>query len=244
METISADLWERGTQGITEHPQPGGEVEFDAFFDARFDYPGGGEWQEVEDTAWVDTFDPFAVGERLYVAPAWRDDPTPPGRLRLAVYARQASGSGYQPATQLALEALERYLRPGDRVLDVGAGSGILCAAAELLGAGSRFACDIDPVALAEARENATPAALFAGSARAVAAGSIDLVAANLNAEALLSLRDDLVRVLRPGGGRLILSGFQQRNFDRLVRAFNTLDVCESLASGRWQAIVLKNVHE
>lgn len=239
---MSSELWERGTQGITEHALPGGEVELEAFFDAPFAWPGGGEWHSVEETAWVDTFDPFAVGERLYLVPAWRDDPTPPGRVRLTVHARQASGSGYQPATQLALEALERFLRPGDRVLDVGTGSGILCAAAELLGAGMRFACDVDPVALAEARENQTPAALFAGSARSIASGSMDLVAANLNAQALLMLHADLVRVLRPDG-RLILSGFQHRNLDRVARAFDALTVCATLAAGRWHAVVLEKVN-
>jgi ribosomal protein L11 methyltransferase len=156
----------------------------------------------------------------------------------LAVYARQASGSGYQPATQLALEALEKHLHQGDRFLDVGAGSGILSAAAELLGAGPRFACDIDLEALAEARENLTPAHLFGGSPRSIAADSMDLVAANLNAEALLNLQSDLLRVLAPGG-RLILSGFTLRNADHLSQSF-AAEVLESLASGNWRAVILR----
>lgn len=239
-EWIAAELYELGTTGITERDLPGGRCEIEAFFGERVEVPGrlAGEWREhAEQSAWVDTFEPLAVGSRLYLVPAWRDDPVPEGRLRLAVYARQASGSGYQPATQLALEALERHLRPGARFLDVGTGSGILSAAAELLGAGARFACDLDLAALAEARENGTPAWLFGGSARCVASGSVDLVAANVNAEALLSLRRDLVRVLAPGG-HLILSGFTARNEERLVRAFG-VDPLDRLASGNWRALVL-----
>ena len=242
---IEAELYELGTVGITERDLPQEECELEAFFTAPFDPPPrlaglAPEWREHSGAAntWVDGFEPFAVGQRLYVVPAWRADAVPPGRLRLAVHARQASGSGYQPATQLALEAIERHLCPRDRFLDVGTGSGILSAAAGLLGSGLRFACDLDLAALAEARENQTPALLFGGSARSVASRSIDLVAANLNAEALLSLREDLLRVLAPGG-RLVLSGFTARNVDRLTADF-AAEVVEPLQSGNWRALVLR----
>ena len=238
---MSAELFGYGTTGITERDLPGGVAELEAFFDATFDealefgqYTP--EWREQPSEAWVDTFAPLPVGERLYLVPSWRDDPAPEGRLRLTVYARQASGSGYQPATQLALEALERHIQPGDRFLDVGTGSGILSAAAELLGSGPRFACDVDLDALAEARQNRTPAHLFGGSARAIASGSVDLVAANLNAQALLGLAGELLRVLAPGG-RLILSGFTARNLERLVATFPA-GLAECLESGAWRAVI------
>jgi len=242
-ELIEAELYELGTLGITEQDLPGEVCELEAFFPVPFnEQPAFANyqphWSQHAEAEWVDTFEPFPVGQRLYVVPAWRAEPAPPGRLRLPVYARQASGSGYQPATQLALEALEQHLHEGDRFLDVGAGSGILSAAAELLGAGPRFACDIDLEALAEARENHTPAHLFGGSPRSIASGSMDLVAANLNAEALLNLQSDLLRVLAPGG-RLILSGFTLRNADRLSQSFGA-EVLESLASGDWRAVILR----
>ena len=244
-EMVAAELYELGTLGITERDRPGGWCELEAFFAGRFDEavrfgaygPQWREYAESPEAGWVDTFEAMEVGERLYLAPSWRDDPAPPGRLRLAVHARQASGSGYQPATRLALEALERHLRPGDRFLDAGTGSGILSAAAALLGAGPRFACDMDLAALSEARENETPAHLWGGSPRSFANASADVVAANLNAEALLGLAADLMRVLAPGG-RLIVSGFTARNADRILRAFPA-EPAESLSSGLWRAIVL-----
>jgi ribosomal protein L11 methyltransferase len=87
-------------------------------------------------------------------------------------------------------------------VLDVGTGSGILARAARLLGAGKVYACDTDPVAVEIAGGG------FIGSADAVAAGSCDLVAANISPEAIVGLAPDLVRVLRPGGV-LLASGFE-----------------------------------
>ncbi len=241
---VAAELYGLDTLGITEGDLPAEMCELEAFFAERFDERAffssySPQWREHADDAgseWVDTFEPFAVGERLYIVPAWRDDPIPSGRLRLAVHVRQASGSGYQPATQLALMALERHLQPADRFLDVGTGSGILSVGAELLGSGPRFACDIDLDALAEARENGTPAHLFGGTPRSIAPGSIDLVVANLNAEALLSLQGELVRVLAPGG-RLILSGFTARSLERLTNAFGA-HLLETPESGEWRALV------
>ena len=244
-ELVEAELYELGTNGITERDLPGELCELEAFFAERFDEQPGfatysPRWREHAGGTgadWVDTFEPFAVGEKLYIVPAWRDDPAPAGRLRLTVHARQASGSGYQPATQLALAALERHLRAGDRFFDVGTGSGILSAAAELLGSGPRFGCDMDLEALAEARENGTPAGLFAGSPRSMGRDVVDVVAANLNAEALLSLQGELLRVLRPGG-RLILSGFVARSLERLVSAFEAAELVDRLESGEWRALV------
>lgn len=245
-DLVLARLYELGTAGVTERDEPGGFRELEAFFELRPPAealedltPFAPRWRDYCASAkWVDTFEPLAVGTRLYLVPDWRDDPVPRGRLRLTVFARQASGSGYQPATQLALEALERHLAPGERFLDVGTGSGILSAAAALLGAGTRIACDLDLAALAEARENQTPALLFGGSARSIRSQSVDLAAANLNAEALLSLAHELERVLRPGA-RLILAGFTERNLDRLIAAFTRLELIDTLGSGHWRALVL-----
>ncbi|MCP5114311.1 MAG: methyltransferase, partial [bacterium] len=193
-ELLIAELWERGTSGVIEGEELGGAVELQAFFDEEFateafaDYSP--RWQVAEERNWVreimEGWDPLEVGERFFVVPDWRDDPTPPGRLRLDVHPGIALGTGYHATTQMCLEAMERHLRPGGCFFDLGAGSGILSHAAHLLGAGRILGCDIDPQATASAARNLrranVSAQVYTGSTRSIVDGSIDLLAANISA--------------------------------------------------------------
>src|SRR5271157_1715142 len=169
-DNLSSELWELGTCGIQE--EPGG---LRAFFDdgeplelvERFRncepilrQEDSVDWEQVSRDAWP----PLEIGERFFLVPPWRDDATPPGKLRLEMTPGMACGTGHHPATQLCLEALERVVKPGDTVVDVGCGSGILSVAAALLGAKKVVACDIDPEAagLAKIRLGTTP--IFVGT--------------------------------------------------------------------------------
>ena len=114
-------------------------------------------------------------------------------------------GTGRHPATQLSLILLEEYVRPGDRVLDLGTGSGILAAAAAKMGAGEVLALDIDAAAAAVARETVS----LNGLAGVVevrrggiesAAPPYDAVAANIFPNVLIELAPDLAAAVRRGG--------------------------------------------
>jgi ribosomal protein L11 methyltransferase len=96
---------------------------------------------------------------------------------------------------------MERIIRPGDAVLDVGSGSGILSIAAKLLGAGRVVACEIDPGA-------ARVAPFFIGSADAVQSNAFDVVVANISDAVIGEMRGELERV----AAQRILSGFQDNN--------------------------------
>jgi ribosomal protein L11 methylase PrmA len=118
--------------------------------------------------------------------------------LRLDINPGLQCGTGQHPCTILCLEAMERIVRPGDAVLDVGTGSGILAMAAKLLGAGRVVACDIDPDA-------AKVVPFFVGSVDAVRPDSFDVVVANISEDVTGDMRAGLERV----APRRILSGFQ-----------------------------------
>src|SRR6185295_16374476 len=196
-ELLTLQLWEAGTLGITE-----GDGFVDAFFEDAEVASQFGEPEAIQDVDWVarthEAFPPLLVGEKLFLAAPWRTEPTPPGRLRLVVNPGAQCGTGYHRCTQLCLEAMEKFVRPGDSVLDVGSGSGILSVAAKLLGAGRVVACDID-------HDASRTACFFIGSIDAVRSDSFDIVVANINEDVMGSMRADFERVARTR----ILSGFQ-----------------------------------
>jgi len=196
-ELVTLRLWEAGTLGVTE-----GDGYVDAFFEDADVASQFGVPEAVVDVDWVarthEAFPPLLVGEKFFIAAPWRTEPTPPGRIRLVINPGAQCGTGYHRCTQLCLEAMEKLIRPGDSVLDVGSGSGILSLAATLLGAGRVVSCDIDPDA-------AGPECFFVGSVDAVRSGTFDVVVANINEDVIGSMRADFERVARVR----ILSGFQ-----------------------------------
>ena len=232
-----ADLHEAGTLGVLENEQPGGEIYLVAWFDDEESAARFGEAEAAPDedwsTAWQDVWVTRLVGERFYLTPSWIDVATPPGRVRLNYQAGMACGTGEHPGTRLALMGLELATRPGDTVLDVGCGSGILCRAAQLLGAFA-IGCDIEAPDLKVAREHIA-ADYFVGSASAIRTKSVDIVTANINAEVLLALAEDLRRVARRA---IVLSGFRPESVPQLEAAFGP---AEPLTLEGWSALLIRN---
>jgi ribosomal protein L11 methyltransferase len=241
-ELVIAELWDRGVAGIVEL----GESGLRAFFEDEEEiralqsrYPGAAT-REEENRDWVeaarDLLQPMEVGERFFLVPEWRDDPAPAGRFRMVVNPGMAFGTGVHETTRLCLEALERYVRPGMDVLDVGTGSGILAHAAALLGARRVYACDIDTDAVEIAGQGNGPAPLrFVGSADAVKGGIADVVVANISPEAIRSLARDLMHAPRRGG-ILLASGFEVPEIDQVKATLGA--VREVGTKGNWALVV------
>lgn len=215
-DILIAELSECGTSGVTEEDD-GLRAFFVASRDAvsllhrfaefspEFREEQPTDWEQVTRQAWP----PLWVGERFYLVAPWDGAaPTPPGRLRLEIYPGMACGTGRHPATQLCLQAIERFVNPGARVLDVGSGSGILSDAARVVGAGCVIGCDVDPDAVRIASERVN-VPMFVGSADAMKSNWADVIVANIDAATLERIAGELERV-RKRDSTLILSGFPE----------------------------------
>jgi ribosomal protein L11 methyltransferase len=234
-ELLIADLWDHHSAGIVElsHSRVRAFFEDSEDRDELLQLFPGSTWRMEANRDWVqsarDLLQPMEVGARFYLAPAWRDDPTPAGRFRIVVNPGMAFGTGVHETTQLCLEALEEFVKPGDRVLDVGTGSGILAQAAALLGAGKVYACDTDPIAVEIAGNG------FVGSVDAVATASVDLAVVNISPEAIVRIAPDLVRVMRPNG-ILLASGLEIAEVEQVKAALPPSRAVRS--KGNWALIV------
>ena len=172
--------------------------------------------EEDWDENWKQYYQPFPVGVRLYIVPEWlRGGPVPPGRIPLYLNPGLIFGTGSHGTTRLCLEGVEELVRPGDRVLDLGTGSGILSIAALLLGAEQAVGCDIDPKAARVAAENAAYNGVadrfqvYTGDVNADAelreqlSGQYQLVLANIIADIIIPLCAAAGDYLAPGGSFL-----------------------------------------
>jgi ribosomal protein L11 methylase PrmA len=155
-------------------------------------------------------YDPVLIGERFYVAPSSVKSPPTEGRFRLTIDTSSAFGSGRHESTQLCIEVLEKHLKSGTAVLDIGCGSGILSAAASLLGAGAVFACDIHQESVRTA-ESLIHTPIFVGSADGIKGHHADLVLANISAKVVDLIAGDLRRIAKPAG-LIVISGFIRGN--------------------------------
>jgi ribosomal protein L11 methyltransferase len=164
--------------------------------------------------AWKAHYSVHRVGRRVLVKAPWHDYQPAADEIVVELDPGMAFGTGLHPSTQLAMIGIEDELKPGDRLLDVGTGSGVLATAAALLGAGAVDGVDIEPVAVRSARENAdrngvgTVVRIEQGSVgdQEPFQGEYDLVVANIIARILIELASSLAKAVRPGG-TLILGG-------------------------------------
>lgn len=196
---------------------------------------------------WKKYFKPFRLGKHMVVKPTWETFEVKEDDVVIEIDPGNAFGSGTHETTSLCIELLEKYIEKGQSVIDVGCGSGILGIAAGLLGAGSVFGVDIDHVAVKTARANVEQnnltdiTSIEQGNLIDVIKEPADIVVANIIAEIIVMLCEDVHRVMKPEGV-FIASGIITTKLEwvteNLLNAGYT--ILETVTKGDWAVIVSK----
>lgn len=186
---------------------------------------------------WKKEFKPFALVEPFWIVPSWCESPVSPD-LSLRIDPGMAFGTGTHATTQMAARFIQKALsgKPNSLVLDVGTGTGVLAILAARMGAGRVVGIEIDPEARRVACEN-----LALNQIKQVEvseqplcehSGQYDVVVANIIDGVLVDLKDDLFRVLKPGGD-IFLTGILVEREEVFVNSF--VEVCAAHVVRRWQ---------
>ena len=243
----------RDTVIIHLYLEPGAsQVETLALIAARMEAAGipytvetEGVEQEDWQNGWRKYYHPMDIGKRLAIVPSWQEYDT--DRVKLILDPGLAFGTGGHETTSLCLEALDERIMGGERVLDIGTGSGILAIAALKLGAGSAEGVDIDPVAVRTAGENAAlngvadKLTVLVGDLSDKASGRYDIITANIVANAIISLAP-AVPGLMAENATFIASGIIDSRKDEVIAGLEKagLSVVEVKEKRGWECIVCK----
>lgn len=237
-------------------PSDGGVADAMAFLRERFAAEGVDARLEMvgvreEDWAenWKQYYKPIKIGQRLAIVPQWEKYDAAEGEVIVRMDPGMAFGTGTHETTRLVLGLLERYTKPGVKMLDVGCGTAILAICASKLGAAACQAYDIDPVAVKVAQENVKDndcgANVTVGQSdllKAVPKGEkFGLVAANIVADIILRMAPDIGAYMEKGGILLASGIIEPRaaevEIELCARGFS---VVERAAENDWCALALR----
>lgn len=199
--------------------------------------------------SWKQYYKPIKTGDRIVIVPEWEKYDAAPGEIVVLMDPGMAFGTGTHETTRLCAALLEQYVQPGDTMLDVGCGSGILAICAAKLGAAQCFACDIDPVAVRVAGENVvlnhTPQVETAVSdlLRDVrpAPGGYKICCANIVADVIIRMAPDIGAFMAQDGV-LMVSGIITERAEETVSALNAAGwtLVDSRSENGWFAGALR----
>ncbi len=195
---------------------------------------------------WEDSLTPIRATDRIVVTPSWhlaRASAEHPGKIILVIDPKMSFGTGYHETTRLTLLLLERHLRTGARMLDVGTGTGILAIASVKLGAASAVGVDTDGWAAANALENArangveNQVRIVQGELASVPGTGFDVIAANIQRNVIEELLPGMIGLLNPHG-MLLLSGLLAQDGVPVREAIERRGgvIREELAENEWLA--------
>ena len=198
--------------------------------------------------SWKAYYKPIEIGEKIVIVPAWEKYDAPEGKLIVRMDPGMAFGTGSHETTRLVIGLLEKYINGGERVLDVGCGSGILAICAAKLGARECKAYDIDPVAVKVAAENVRDSGLdnvtcgVSDLLRGVdkTGGAYDVICANIVADIIIRMTPDISAFMHEKTV-ILASGIISERANDVIECFEKYGLCviEKAEENGWCALVV-----
>jgi len=178
------------------------------------------DWNKI----WQEGFKKIRLTNRFIIKPSWDNYEGVPGEIVITINPKMAFGTGHHESTQLIIESMELFVKPGMNIFDVGTGSAILAIVAEKLGAAKIIAIDNDPVAIKNAQENillnnCLNTHLFISEPELLDHEEFDLVLANINRNVLIQYAP-LFPLFMKLNAKIIISGVLLSDENTMVATF------------------------
>ncbi|MBQ3424368.1 MAG: 50S ribosomal protein L11 methyltransferase [Clostridia bacterium] len=201
------------------------------------------DWTE----SWKAAFKPFRLGSHMLIRPSWEQVTAQPGDHVIEIDPGMAFGTGTHETTGMCVALVEKYVKSGDRVIDIGTGTGILAIAAAHMGAGRVLATDLDPVAVRVAGENVAINGfegvidVRCGDLLDVVDVPGDVVIANIISDVIIQLAEPVKRCIAPQG-IFICSGISSQRREDVLKALEAagFEVLEDVTEGEWCAMAAR----
>lgn len=221
------------------------------FLDVGKGYDGYAEVDEEDwSTAWKKYYKPLKLTERIIIKPSWEAYEKQDSEIVIELDPGMAFGTGTHETTQMCAALLDEFVKPEDRVMDIGCGTGILAIIAVKLGAQRVAALDVDPMAVRITEENS----VMNGVSHHIEASvgilqdypkgiQADIIVANIIASVIVDLADVIPQYLK-AGGTFITSGIIRERRDEVIKAYEAIGLSPLIIKemGEWVGMAFKEV--